>query len=257
MNRKKGYRMNYNKRLRPLLWAVPISLIMASCVSNQKFINAQNNIARLKNDSLQLIQAAEVTSEVIEKLNEEKSFYKTELASKKEELKEAQKTIADATYKAALAEHKLNQITEDLEVFNTDFSEVLLENGHVRLVMDQAILFDLGSTSINSLGDRFLKELAGVIKKSEVEVAVQGHTDHVPVVGNDDNWDLSVDRSIAVIQKLTADYGVSPKKLMAAGKSKFDPVVPNDDLAAMAKNRRVEFIIIPDLAIFESRLEDQ
>ena len=55
---------------------------------------------------------------------------------------------------------------------------------------------------------------------------------------------------------LNIEYGVSPNKLIAAGKSKFDPLVSNDTPEAMAKNRRVEFIIIPNRTSLESEIED-
>lgn len=243
-------------KVKSIIWVVPLTIITASCVSNQKFMNAQNKIASLKNDSLQLIQAAKVTSQEIETLNKEKVYYQTKLKATEAELLEANRALTETNRKASIAENRLNKIAKDLEVFKSDFSNVTVENGHVRLVMDQAILFNQGSTKINGLGDRFLKELAGIFKKADVEIAVEGHTDPVPVVGVDNNWDLSVDRSLAVIEKLTQEYGVSPNKLIAAGKSKFDPLVSNDTPEAMAKNRRVEFIIIPNLTSLESEIED-
>ncbi|OEK02901.1 hypothetical protein BFP97_15820 [Roseivirga sp. 4D4] len=229
---------------------------MASCVSNQKYMSAQNDIERLKNDSLQLIQAAEVSIEEIEKLNKEKLYYKAQLEAKEAELAQSNMTLNAATQKLVATQQQLNEIAKDLEVFNTDFRIVTVEDGHVKLSMDEAILFKQGSTYINGMGDRFLKELAPIFKRADVEIAVAGHTDPIPVVGQDNNWDLSVDRSIAVIEKLTNDYGVSPEKLMAAGKSKYDPIVPNEKASDMAKNRRVEFIIIPNLEALASAIED-
>ena len=43
---------------------------------------------------------------------------------------------------------------------------------------------------------------------------------------------------------------------MAAGKSFNDPIVPNLDNRAMAMNRRVEFIIIPNLESIEEIIEE-
>ncbi|WP_170827485.1 flagellar motor protein MotB [Roseivirga sp. 4D4] len=219
-------------------------------------MSAQNDIERLKNDSLQLIQAAEVSIEEIEKLNKEKLYYKAQLEAKEAELAQSNMTLNAATQKLVATQQQLNEIAKDLEVFNTDFRIVTVEDGHVKLSMDEAILFKQGSTYINGMGDRFLKELAPIFKRADVEIAVAGHTDPIPVVGQDNNWDLSVDRSIAVIEKLTNDYGVSPEKLMAAGKSKYDPIVPNEKASDMAKNRRVEFIIIPNLEALASAIED-
>ena len=57
------------------------------------------------------------------------------------------------------------------------------------------------------------------------------------------NWELSVLRSTAVIDIMTQNSAIDPTILMAAGRSQFHPVDPNDK----AKNRRIEVIISPNL----------
>ncbi|GAB5522394.1 MAG: hypothetical protein Roseis2KO_02660 [Roseivirga sp.] len=220
-------------------------------------MTAKNDVDRLKQDSLELVQASIAASERVDELNRQNAYYEQKLTKAQAELKEKELMLLQASQKALNAKMKLQTIANDLQLFDSEFSSVLVEDGHVKVVMDQAILFDQGSTKINFQGDILLERLAATLKKADdVEVAVEGHTDSVPVAGSDNNWDLSVDRSIAVIEKLTNDYGVSPDKLIAAGKSKFDPIVPNEGEEAMAKNRRVEFIIIPNLEPIESEIED-
>lgn len=233
-------------------------LIMASsCVSNQKFLSAQNEVERLKVDSIELAKSKAYVHGELEKLNEHNEYLESELKKAKADIVAKDEALLAATQVAVRNELRLDDIARDLDLFNNKFSTVTVENGHVKVVMEQDILFNQGSTRINAQGDILLERLAATLNKAEgIEVAVEGHTDPIPVIGEDNNWDLSVDRSIAVIERLTNKYGVNPSKLVAAGKSKFEPLVPNKTKEAMAKNRRVEFIIMPDLEMIGSEIDD-
>lgn len=240
-----------------LAGAACLPLLISSCVSNQQFMSAQNEIDRLKQDSIQAVRATELALEQAEDLKDQNEVYQTKLEQTKAELSEKETLLTAATRKAVDADLKLQNIADDLNMFESEFSEVVIEDGKVKLNMEQSILFKQGSDEINWQGDILLERLAATLKKvDDVEMIITGHTDPVPVKGEDNNWDLSVDRSIAVVEKLTKEYGVSPEILVAAGKSKFDPAVPNNDEDMMAKNRRVEFIIMPDLEAIEEKIDD-
>ena len=58
-------------------------------------------------------------------------------------------------------------------------------------------------------------------------------------------WELSVEQAVAVVEYLVS-LGVSPDSLTAAGAGSFDPLVPNDNAEARAKNRRVEIALLPE-----------
>jgi chemotaxis protein MotB len=57
------------------------------------------------------------------------------------------------------------------------------------------------------------------------------------------NWELSVLRATSVVEIMLANSLMDPKKIMAAGRSEYLPVDPNDK----AKNRRIEVIVSPNL----------
>lgn len=249
--------MKYLYQQIKILSLISLMVLMASCISNEKYMSARNDIERLKQDSLSLTEAKLAAEQKAAVLKAETELYESELMKKEAALQEKEVMLLEASQEALNTAMKLNAIANDLELFDSEFSQVIVEEGQVKVVMDQAILFDQGSTQINVQGDILLERLAATLRKvDDVEMAVEGHTDTVPVAGADDNWDLSVDRSIAVIERLTDKYGVAPEKLIAAGKSKFDPLVLNDGMEGMARNRRVEFIIIPDLAPIKSEIED-
>ena len=83
---------------------------------------------------------------------------------------------------------------------------------------------------------------------------VAGHTDSEKLQGGPfkDNWGLSVMRARQVVVFIVDPDqknggGLSPKRWSAAGYGEEDPVVPNDSPANMAKNRRVELVVVPSV----------
>ncbi|HCY82182.1 MAG TPA: cell envelope biogenesis protein OmpA, partial [Xanthomarina gelatinilytica] len=124
----------------------------------------------------------------------------------------------------------------------------------VMISISDKMLFNSGSYRISSKADAILQKIADVINSEEsLDVMVEGHTDNKTMVANasvKDNWDLSVLRATSVVKKLQKDYGVAPEKLIAAGRSFYQPLVDNDTSENRAKNRRTRIIILPNINKF-------
>lgn len=124
----------------------------------------------------------------------------------------------------------------------------------VMISISDKMLFNSGSYRISSKADAILQKIADVINSEEsLDVMVEGHTDNKTMVANasvKDNWDLSVLRATSVVKKLQKDYGVAPEKLIAAGRSFYQPLVDNDSSENRAKNRRTRIIILPNINKF-------
>ncbi len=90
-----------------------------------------------------------------------------------------------------------------------------------------------------------------------MEVMIEGHTDTTPIKRNiiQDNWDLSALRATSVTRILQYKYGVQPERLIAAGRSQYIPLAPNDNALNKAINRRTKIIIMPKLDQFFDLLE--
>jgi len=71
----------------------------------------------------------------------------------------------------------------------------------------------------------------------------------------EDNWDLSAKRATSIARILQNRFKVTPGRLIAAGRSSYVPLAPNDTEANMAKNRRTKIIIMPRLDQFFELLE--
>jgi len=98
-----------------------------------------------------------------------------------------------------------------------------------------------------------LQKLADIINSEpSIEVLVEGHTDSKSISTSkiSDNWDLSVMRATSVVRKLQDDYNVAPEKLIAAGRSFYQPLADNDTKENRAINRRTRIIILPNIDKF-------
>jgi chemotaxis protein MotB len=78
---------------------------------------------------------------------------------------------------------------------------------------------------------------------------IAGHTDNVPIGPSafKNNLQLSTARAETVTEQLTAD-GMNPAHLSAAGYSEYEPVRENTSEAGRRENRRIEIVLLPNLA---------
>lgn len=124
----------------------------------------------------------------------------------------------------------------------------------VMITISDKLLFKSGSFRVNPKANDLLERLANVINSEPaLEVMVEGHTDAQTVKPGayiKDNWELSVERSTAVIRTLQDKYGVAPEKLIAAGRSSYHPLTENETADGRAINRRTRIVILPNLDKF-------
>src|SRR5690606_4152511 len=135
-----------------------------------------------------------------------------------------------------------------------DDIDIHIDETVVMITISDKLLFSSGSARVNPKADNLLERLAGVINSEPaLEVMVEGHTDSQTVKPGayvKDNWELSVERSTAVIRKLQDNFGVAPEKLIAAGRSSFHPLTENESKEGRATNRRTRIVILPNLDKF-------
>jgi len=150
-----------------------------------------------------------------------------ELSAEMAKLKEAERGLI----KALRPQIEKGTITVDLN------NERLLIN------LASGYLFGSGEDALKAAGANALKQVGTVLKDfPEYKVAVDGHTDNVPIRGAlqnrfPSNKELSEARA-ANAAKALADGGLSNATTTGYGDSK--PVEANSTAAGRAKNRRVE-----------------
>lgn len=139
--------------------------------------------------------------------------------------------------------------------------QISVDKTVVMIDVSDKLLFRSGSHRVSRDAYPLLEQIAEVAKSEPtMEIMVEGHTDDQTFVESsyiEDNWELSVRRSIAIVRLLQDRFGVDPEKLIAAGRSSYDPVVDNDTPENRAKNRRTRIVIIPNLDEFLAMLDSE
>ncbi|SDS40484.1 OmpA/MotB family protein [Christiangramia echinicola] len=142
-----------------------------------------------------------------------------------------------------------------------DDIDISVDETVVMINVSDKLLFGSGSYRVTNEAQPLLKKLAEVINSEPaMEVMIEGHTDDRTMVKDSylkDNWDLSVRRATSIVRLLQEKYNVEPSKLIAAGRSSYQPLVENTNKDNMAKNRRTRIVIIPNLDKFFAMLEGE
>ncbi len=125
-----------------------------------------------------------------------------------------------------------------------DDVEILVEDGTISFRISNEILFPSGQAALTAPGLALLDRLVEVLNATELRIAVEGHTDDVPIQTErfPSNWELSTGRATSVVRHLAAQ-GVAAGRLRATGYADTRPIASNDTPEGRAINRRVELIM--------------
>jgi chemotaxis protein MotB len=125
----------------------------------------------------------------------------------------------------------------------------LESRGLVVTIVTDKVLFDPGQAELRAEGREVVDKLAAAISRLPNKLAVEGHTDNVPISGRyASNWELSTARATTVLRELIERHGIAPARLSAAGYADERPVAGNDTGEGRAANRRVELVVLADVA---------
>jgi len=123
--------------------------------------------------------------------------------------------------------------------------QVRMDARGVTMEIASDLAFGSGTANLSSSIKSFLVKMVGTMQKATYAIAVEGHTDNVPIRSTQfpSNWELSSARAAAVIRFLV-DQGIEPDKFRAIGYGDTAPKVPNDSRENQAKNRRVDITFL-------------
>ena len=242
-----------------------LGLLLASCVSNKKFMTSQSKVAVLQEDSTNTHDQLNDCGMMVKTLTKEKASLEDEYASVKNNLTilstKSKMTIADQAKRLADLQDLIqkqkdvmlnlkNSMADALMSYNADELSVYIKDGNVYVSLAEKLLFKSGSDVVDPKGKKALQSLAQVLNNTkDVTVMIEGHTDNVPIKTKSfaDNWDLSTARATSIVRILTNDYAFDPTRITASGRGQFHPVKTNETTAGRAGNRRTEVILSPDL----------
>jgi chemotaxis protein MotB len=247
------------------------SSFITSCVPKKQLLAAQDNISRLQSDSAQLATRLSSVQQTLGQTESSRKSLQEQLEATRNEassrLQDASSRLNMSQQQIAEQQRRLEQLqalidqqrknTQDLKkkisdalvAFNSSELTVSTKNGRVYVSLQENLLFPSGSAVVNPKGTQALSRLAEVLNtNTDINVEIEGHTDSVPIRGKfQDNWELSVARSTAIVRILTENYKVDPTRVTASGRSRWEPIDSNTTAEGRARNRRTEIILEPKL----------
>jgi chemotaxis protein MotB len=110
--------------------------------------------------------------------------------------------------------------------------------------INASVLFRSGQSVLEPAATRTLAEVAQVLARTRGAVAVEGHTDDVPIAtpAFASNWELSASRAASVV-RLFVETGIPAARLTAIGHADNQPIEAGGSAEARARNRRVAVVI--------------
>lgn len=269
-----------------------IALALGSCVSSKRFNTANKDLESAKAELASTKRTMnDYASEIgkyeaqVKALSEQNNFLRsnnqdlivnldnfTTLTTKGAE--NLEKTLESLKEKGLTINRLQNAITRRDSVnlalvaslkgalgnLNDQDIEINVEKGVVFVSIADKVLFRSGSYNVSDEAKRVLGKVATVVNaKPDFEFMVEGHTDNVPYKTNveiKDNWDLSVKRATAIVRILQNEFKVDPKRMTAAGRSYYAPLVENNSSDNRARNRRTRIVVLPKLDQFYAMIED-
>jgi chemotaxis protein MotB len=122
----------------------------------------------------------------------------------------------------------------------------ITERGLVAAVVADDVFFANASAQIQRTGLEVLDVLAPALADIPESVAVEGHTNHLPLRGGAyrDNWELSAARASTVVSYLIHSRGLAPGRMMVTGYADTRPLYDSKDPRAVVGNRRVDLVVL-------------
>ncbi len=137
---------------------------------------------------------------------------------------------------------KILQNLEKLDL-NEDI-ELVRDRGAIVLRIKEKILFDSGSVRLKKEAAPVLKKVAELVRPLPFQMRIEGHSDNRPYASpSRSNWDLSVQRAVAVLKFFADNELLALDRLSAVGYGAEKPLLPNTSSKNRAMNRRVEFVL--------------
>ena len=226
-----------------------ISPLVIGCVSSKKYQAALDDMARMRADST--LQASHYANLQYDK--------NKELADAKKLIRSANKQMDSLETVAIERNRLLIKITEQLHAalptVDNEKLDTYIDEDYIHISLPHRILFNTGESKLTDEGTKVVEQLTSTLENVESDIMILGHADSVPFISSSkDNWELSFERAKSVMMVMV-ESGISPGKLIIAGRGDYEPSLDNKTQIGRLLNRRIELIIMPDMKVIESVME--
>lgn len=139
---------------------------------------------------------------------------------------------------------EIERVLRELDL--EDAVEVENEERGVVLRVSGKLLFGSGGTEIHPDSEPLLERIAEIAQRVPNQISIEGHSDDQQIRSerHPSNWHLAAGRAIATLEHLADRDGLERERMNVASYGSTRPLVPNDDEANRATNRRVEFVFL-------------
>jgi chemotaxis protein MotB len=129
--------------------------------------------------------------------------------------------------------------------------EVSLQPRGLVVSLKQTAFFPSGTDAIDPATYSILEKVAEALNSVRNPLRIEGHTDSVPIhtARFRSNWELSAARAISMMELLATRFHLDPTRVAIVGFADNEPEAPNDTPEGRAKNRRVDIVIMNQLAL--------
>jgi len=148
--------------------------------------------------------------------------------------------------KLARQQHKYLKKTYNVLKETLNKAEVSMLNDTVKVLFPEHLLFALNSAEITPEVRPLMNRFATALNRfHKTKILINGHTDNTGT--KEYNLQISKSRSNAAKSMLESE-GVSESRMMTWGLGMAAPIADNNSEAGRRRNRRVEFIILYNIA---------
>lgn len=150
--------------------------------------------------------------------------------------------------KASEEKSKSNQKDENINKKEEQVQISVNERGIV-ISVAESFLFESGKANLKPEASPILNVILDTIIQLPNNVAVEGHTDNVPIKTFQfpSNWELSGARAATVVRYFLDKNSEIEKRLSIAGYAETRPKAINTSAEGRSENRRVEIVILKTL----------
>ncbi|MEQ9396228.1 MotB family protein [Haliea sp.] len=151
---------------------------------------------------------------------------------------------------AADAEHLRRILAEEISKQNVDIES---EGRFITIRIRENGSFPSGSATLTADFLPVMGKLRAALAEIPGEIAIEGHTDDVPISGGpfQSNWALSTGRALSVTHELLRHPSLEDRRMMVVGYGETRPFTSNDTAEGRAGNRRVEIVVRQALSVSE------
>jgi chemotaxis protein MotB len=147
---------------------------------------------------------------------------------------------------------KASELVRQYKLDDTVNLQMDTSYNYISMNISGSFLFDSGSANLKKGAKEVLNRAAKVLEAfPDSQIVIVGHTDNVPQTDTykyKNNLWLSSARACTVLEYLSGECDISPKRLQATGKGEYDPIASNKTAEGRQKNRRVEIQIMTKVA---------